>query len=217
MNSTTNLSELYKCNYLDANLQPSKDMLLNCIGNPSLGEDKGCKSDYTKLYDNIAINSENIAIKRGVSAGYGLTSERIVAAYDSSDNTNGPIEGFTSKMFITDNGPGESTVPKNQCPEGYKWCNKTRACVQVCIGCKYRENMKSQIFNEADHCFPEGVYDGVDNQGYLKCTCGLNNQYCSDDFISDIFTADGNFLLGSHIKKIGNSLGFNNLFDIQNL
>lgn len=220
MNSTTDLSEIQKCNYLNANLQSAEDMILNCIGDPSKGKDKFCKSDYKKLYDPITSNLENIAIKRGVSAGYGI--DQIIEKKTPTptiSNKNIPeqtIEGFTSNIFITDNGPGESVIT-NKCPQGYKWCNKTGACVQVCIGCKYRDRMKSQIFNEADPCFPEGVYNGVDNRGYLKCTCGSNNQYCSDNFIADIFTANGDLLIGSRIKNIGNFLGLNNLFNIQNL
>ena len=218
MNSTPNISEIQKCDYLDANLQPARDMLLNCIGDPSKGEDKWCKSSYTKLYDPVAVSSENINIKRSISAGYGIdnNSDDKINNYNSAENGNELVEGFTSKMFITDNGPGKSNIPDDQCPQGYKWCNKTGACVQVCTACKYRERMKSQIFNEADPCFPDGVYDGVDNQGNLKCTCGLNNQYCSDNFINDIFTTDGN-LFGNNIKKVGNILGIDNFMSVNNL
>ena len=45
--------------------------------------------------------------------------------------------------------------------------------------------MKSQQFNEADPCFPEGTYNGITNEGYIKCTCGSNNQYCSTTLVND--------------------------------
>ena len=59
--------------------------------------------------------------------------------------------------------------------------------------------MKSQQYNEADPCFPEGSYNGITNEGYIKCTCGSNNQYCSDNFINNIFTADGMMVIGQKI------------------
>ena len=218
MNSTPNISEIQKCDYLDANLQPARDMLLNCIGDPSKGEDKWCKSSYTKLYDPVAVSSENINIKRSISAGYGIdnNSDDKINNYNSAENGNELVEGFTSKMFITDNGPGKSNIPDDQCPQGYKWCNKTGGCVQVCTNCKYNEGTKSYLFNEADKCFPEGVYDGINNQGDLKCTCGKNNKYCSDNFVNS-FTAGGDLFFGSNIKNIGNTIGLKDLFHIQNL
>ena len=53
--------------------------------------------------------------------------------------------------------------------------------------------MKSQIFNEADPCFPNGVYDGVDNDGNTQCTCGPTNTYCPKTFVNS-FGADGTYL-----------------------
>ena len=59
--------------------------------------------------------------------------------------------------------------------------------------------MKSREFNEADPCFPNGVYDGITNEGFIKCTCGRNNKYCSDTFIKDMFTTDGMMVSGKKI------------------
>lgn len=187
---------LNRCEYLDFNVQNSKEMNNNCIQDPMLGVDQYCMSDY-KLYDNIAINSENISIKRDVDSGYGIQSYNIQSntpdtkKNNSSINSFNNIEGFTGKIFITDNGPGKSYVNPEECPQGFKWCDKTNACVQVCSGCKYKDRMKSQEFNEYDTCFPDGVYDGVTNSGETKCTCGDNNQYCSDKFINNVFSAIG--------------------------
>ncbi len=164
-----------ECNYLDANLQNARDMNLNCVNNPQKGTDQYCLSEY-KLYDNISQRSMYRDIKRGIDAGYGvLNSQNKIKKVNESAG----IEGFTGKMFISDNGPGEYSLKPNKCPQGYKWCNQSNACVQVCMGCKYEDNMKSQEFNEADPCFPNGVYNGVTNRGDLKCTCGQNNKYCS--------------------------------------
>jgi len=121
-------------------------------------------------------------------------------------------EGFTT--FVTDNGLGESTIPKNECPEGYTKCKKTGKCIQVCIGCKYRDSLKSQEFNEADPCFPNGVYNGVTHDGFIKCTCGRDNQYCSDSFFNEnLFTTDGILLKDNHMKKnVGDTSGLRDLF-----
>ena len=69
--------------------------------------------------------------------------------------------------------------------------------------CKVNNGGKSSELNEFDPCFPNGVYDGIDNYGNTQCTCGKNNQYCPDKKISlyDMFTADGLMVLdGSAIS-----------------
>jgi len=52
--------------------------------------------------------------------------------------------------------------------------------------------MKSQEFNEFDKCFPNGVYDGIDKDGNIKCNCGKENKYCSNNFLKHI-ELDGSF------------------------
>ena len=106
-----NYTELMKCDYLDSNLQPASDMLLNCIGDKSKGNEGLCTSSYTHLYDNISRNSENIAIKRGMNAGYGIlpnsdpesntesVPKPVTQKKDFQISSN--IEGFTGS-FITD-------------------------------------------------------------------------------------------------------------------
>jgi hypothetical protein len=219
-----NFSELMKCDYLDSNLQPASDMLLKCIGDKSKGEEGLCTSSYTHLYDNISSNSENIAIKRGMNAGYGIlpysisesksesVPKPVTQKKDSQISSN--VEGFTGS-FITDNGMGESYVKPGSCPQGYRWCSKSKKCIQVCTNCKYKDGMKSREFNEADKCFPEGVYDGISSDGTLKCTCGKDNRYCSDKFVANIFTTDGLLYFDDTIKNVGNNLS--TLFDLKGL
>ena len=78
--------------------------------------------------------------------------------------------------------------------------------------------MKSLQFNEADPCFPEGTYNGVTNEGFIKCTCGSNNQYCSEDFIKDIFTPDGMLVLGKKIiTNVGVPTPVDTLFNLEQL
>jgi len=187
-----NYAELFKCDYLDANTQGSSDMNLKCIKDKSQGERGLCTSSYKQLYDNIAINSENIAIKRGMNAGFGIVpnTEDKINGFDPNETSSfGPI-GSNVEGFTTGAGPGEKG-PIKGCSDGYKWCQKTQACVQVCTSCKYNDSTKSLEFNEADRCFPEGVYDGINKEGILKCTCGKDNRYCSDNFLNNVFTASG--------------------------
>lgn len=167
------------CDYLDFSKKNASDMLLNCINDPSKGYDLNCNN--LTNYEN-----SNSSFVRGKEQGF-----------------NNPIElnnkeGFTN--FYTDNGPGVSNVPFGQCPDGYT--NKDGICVQVCTSCKYRDfdDKKSKIFNEADPCFPEGVYDGVTNDGSIKCTCGFNDKYCSEKF-TDAYMADGVLFQNNNIKN----------------
>ena len=214
-----NYEKLNNCDYLDSNIQSSSDMILNCIGDKNSGQEKLCTSSYQKLYDNIAINSENISIKRGMNAGFGILpntkeekynpklqkKEEVVPLPNSIIDTT---EGFTGS-FITGNGPGKSIVKRGDCPEGYKRCSKTGVCIQVCTNCKYNNKMKSREFNEFDSCFPNGVYDGISDTGNIKCTCGENNQYCSDKFI-----AQGSFMSEGNIKNFMNDMNFFNIKDL---
>ena len=121
-------------------------------------------------------------------------------------------EGFQNKdIFITDNGLGESSVPKGQCPEGYSRDLSSGKCIQKCIGCVYRDNMKSREFNEADPCFPNGVYNGITNEGFIKCTCGKNNKHCSENFMeNNMFTTEGMMIKG---QKIIMNAGLTNPID----
>ena len=58
--------------YLSASKTPRTCISSQCSPSSSKEFFTFGSSGYQKLYDNIAINSENIAIKRGVSAGYGI-------------------------------------------------------------------------------------------------------------------------------------------------
>lgn len=102
-------------------------------------------------------------------------------------------EGFTNL--------GESYVEPGVCPDGYFFCPLKQKCVQVCQNCKFNEKKyyKSKEFNEADPCFPNGVYNGIDNQGITQCTCGSRQQYCNDIFD----TQGGLFADGVYIVNVG--------------
>jgi hypothetical protein len=78
------------------------------------------------------------------------------------------------------------------------------------MACKYKDNMISQQFNHADPCFPNGTYNGMTNNGDIRCTCGSMNQFCSGDFVKDMFSANGMFVFNNSIK---NSIGETNIVD----
>ncbi len=206
--SKPSINDRFQCDYLDYNKQPASDMLYKCVQDHSQGYDFNCQqSDYSMDYKDSNKLLENQGIKRGIDIGLGdLRGDEI------------GIEGFTDKIFLLDNGPGESNLQIDKCPEGYKKCSKTGKCIQVCINCKYRDDMKSKEFNEADPCFPEGVYNGITNEGYIKCTCGFNDQYCSNNFIKDMFSADGILFMDKKMENnIGDVTGIRDLFLIDQL
>ena len=176
------------CEYLDFNFQNTDNMNRVCIENKNSEKDKYCMSEF-KFYDNVAENSHYLNVKRGVDAGYGIIKNFKQQQYKKEEDKN--IEGFTGKIFITNDGPGKSFINKNECPEAFTWDPYHKICVQVCSGCKYNDSMKSQEFNEYDKCFPNGVYDGINKDGVIKCTCGDKNQYCKDNFINDLFSSIG--------------------------
>tara|TARA_B100000900_G_scaffold286252_1_gene245389 strand:- start:93 stop:647 length:555 start_codon:yes stop_codon:yes gene_type:complete len=183
--------DIPECNYINPNKQNAKDMNLNCVSDPLKGEDKYCKSEY-KLYDPIAQRSSFLNIRRDIDAGYSIKNYTENSSLKYSDINNSMIEGFTGKIFITPDNTGERTLKKNKCPQGYT--ERNGICEQICMGCKYEDNMKSQEFNEFDNCFPQGVYDGRNNDGSINCTCGKNNQYCSEEFLEPVFNMIGMLL-----------------------
>jgi len=198
-----------ECFYLDSDFQPASDMLRKCVtDNTSLplfncGDDPMAKVSLSDAKETARMN--DISIQRGFSF-YNVDNSNVnhftkdVVSLKPTVSIPG-MEGFqnSDNIFLTDNGLGKSSVPAGECPEGYSRCKKTGKCIQKCIGCVYRDNMKSRSFNEADPCFPEGTYDGVTNEGHVKCTCGSNNQYCSKDFVKNMYTTDGMMISGQKI------------------
>ena len=205
------MEDQLQCFYLDASSQNASAMLRKCVQDQSSALEFNCRDDPlrqdlpTDVKDTARMN--NIAIQRGITDNHLDGSGKI---HTDKPVNSGSIEGFTSKMFITNEGPGKTSIPKNQCPEGFSICPKTGKCIQKCQSCIYRDNMKSQQFNEADPCFPVGTYNGITNEGFIKCTCGANNQYCSEDFIKDVFTPDGMLVFG---KKIVTNVASPNYVD----
>ena len=210
----------FACEYVDASIRPADDMLYKCVQDPKRGYDFHCQMEADAIDRKNTSYTDNQAVLRGYATSgqhdrdfkeSGL--KRKIPATNTMGQ--GSVEGFAN-MFVTDNGPGESTIRNNQCPEGYSR-TKNGSCQQVCIGCSYRDNMRSKEFNEYDPCFPEGVYDGTDKYGNTMCTCGANNQYCSNKF-TDQFTADGNLMIGSRLKNtIGLSDKISKFFDMDSL
>ena len=195
----------FMCEYLDLSRKPSSDMLYKCVQDPAKGFDFHCQADADPIDRKNTSYTDNSAVHRGfVTSLQNIGSDPGAATNTPSNHLGGGgggAEGFAN-YFVTDNGPGESTIRDGKCPEGYTR-SKTGKCIQVCTNCSYRDGMKSKDFNEADPCFPQGVYDGVDKNGFTKCTCGSDNQYCSDRFLNQ-FTADGSLSLNNKIK---NSIG----------
>ena len=205
----TSMEKQQECFYLDSDFQPASDMLRKCVtDNTSLplfncGDDPMAKVSLSDAKETARMN--DISIQRGFSF-YNVDNSNVnhftkdVVSLKPTVSIPG-MEGFqnSDNIFLTDNGLGKSSVPAGECPEGYSRCEKTGKCIQKCISCVYRDNMKSRSFNEADPCFPEGTYDGVTNEGHVKCTCGSNNQYCSKDFVKNMYTTDGMMISGQKI------------------
>tara|TARA_B100000900_G_C20508388_1_gene686893 strand:+ start:122 stop:772 length:651 start_codon:yes stop_codon:yes gene_type:complete len=215
----TTAEEQLQCFYLDASSQNASAMLRKCVQDRNSELEFNCRDDPlrqdlpTDIKDTARMN--DIAIQRGITENHLGGSGKM---HTESLGSGEVIEGFTSKMFITDEGPGKTNIPKNQCPEGFSLDKNLGKCIQKCQSCVYRDNMKSQQFNEADPCFPEGTYDGVTNEGFIKCTCGSENQYCSDKFIQNIFTPDGMLVFGQKIiANVASPNAVDALFDLGQL
>lgn len=222
----TNMQEQMNCFYLDSSIKPASDMLRKCVGNQNSPYSKDCGDNpYSQetqydLKDTARMN--DIMIQRGmidyyVNMNYFDNSVKKDSVKSNSLKSKTVVESVGGmEGFIVDEGPGKTKIQNGECPEGF--AKKNGKCIQVCRHCIYRDNMKSMQYNEADPCFPNGVYDGIDGMGGIKCTCGNNNQYCSDNFIKNLFTSDGMMLMGnSIIMNTGLTDSVNNLFDFEQL
>ena len=227
----TSMEEQLRCFYLDSELKPASDMLRQCVGDDTSPYRFNCEEDPMKQVSPEDVKEtarmNDIAIQRGFAS---FNVDNLNKTEKNPFNTdikkaveiNGQNlkEGYQNykNPFLTDNGLGESQIPKGQCPEGYSKCPITGKCIQVCVGCVYRDNMKSREFNEADPCFPNGVYNGITNEGYIKCTCGKDNKYCPDNFVKNIFTTDGMMINGQKIiMNTGLTGGISDLFNLSQL
>ncbi len=221
----SNIENQKRCFYLDSESQPASDMLRECVGDINTPYRFGCDNNPMRqeMPEDVkeTARMNDISIQRGF-AYYNVDNHNVNSFIE---NDKKPVqhdflgkfgyEGFQN-MFVTDNGLGESSVPKGECPEGYS--KKSGKCVQKCVGCVYRDNMKSREFNEADPCFPNGVYNGITNEGFIKCTCGQNNKYCSDNFIKNTFTTEGMLISGQKIiMNTGQTKLIDNLFNFDYL
>lgn len=213
------MEEQGRCFYLDSDFQRASDMLRECVGDKTSLYRFNCEENPMRqeLPEDVkeTARMNDISIQRGF-AYYNVDNYNInnfqktvikkpiikkpVIKKTKNLNNNYGFEGFQNKdTFITDNGLGESSIPKGKCPEGYSKDLVTGNCIQQCIGCVYRDNMKSRGFNEGDPCFPNGVYDGITNGGSIKCTCGKDNEYCNNNFVKKLFTTEGMMISGQKI------------------
>jgi len=235
----TSMEEQLRCFYLDSELNPASDMLRQCVRDKNSAYRFNCEEDPMRqvLPEDVkeTARMNDISIQRGFTS-YNIDNITNEIIKNTSSNNTGDSaairtagkdimnkkEGFINyrDIFITDNGLGESQIPKDKCPEGYGKCPITGKCIQQCVECVYNDKMKmkSREFNEADPCFPEGIYNGITNEGYIKCTCGKNNRYCSDNFTRNIFTAEGMMIVGQKIiANTGLTRDISDLFNINHL
>ena len=176
----------FMCNYVDASKSPASQMLNKCTQSPSLIPGPLCPEKSYQARRNTTYTDLSAIMRGYATSGQFLTLEA-----DGSKNTDSSYSNYEG--FTTDNGPGESTIP-DVCPEGFSYDLNQKKCFQVCQQCSYRDNMKSREFNEADPCFPRGVYNGINSDGSIKCTCGKDGQYCKDDPMNG-YTADGGYFM----------------------
>ena len=179
------------CSYINPEKVSSREMLKPCNNN---GEQFYWQCEQKLFLDNGIL-------ARNLERPDGTNIQGVLPHSQMQDNAkvvqklvNKDLkEGFTNL--------GESYVEPDVCPDGYFFCPLNKKCVQVCQNCKFNEKKyyKSKEFNEGDPCFPNGVYNGIDNQGITQCTCGSRGQYCNDIFD----TQGGLFADGFYIVNVG--------------
>ena len=125
-----------------------------------------------------SVDPDNLNLQRSTMNPNGLEN--------AFNNSNDSIEGFTNGGF-SGNLSGEFKLNKNECPIGHTFDEK--GCRQICTHCTYRDNeSKSRSINEADICEPYGMFNGFDNNGYIKCVSRNDNK--SNFYPLDFYSVD---------------------------
>ena len=148
--------------YLDAQTQNSQNMLLSIINK-----------------EKCLVNPNKFNLNRSTMNPNGLQ--------DKLKNNNDLFEGFTNGGF-SGNLSGEYKIPENTCPDGHTFDGK--GCRQICTHCTYKDNEpESRSINEADFfCEPFGMFNGFDNNGYIKCLS--RNDKKTEYYPLDFYSAD---------------------------
>jgi len=166
--------EFNKCLYLNGEKDNADLMLRKCIhGSDDLAWPCTSREDFDNNILKYATTRADVT--------QDSTNEIESQQKDNIENKiyedNHVVEGFTNM--------GASYVRPGDLPDGHFRCPKSGKVKQVCMNCKYNQRTygKSKEFNEGDYCFPNrGVYNGITNDGFTKCTCGSRGQYCGDNF-----------------------------------
>lgn len=203
-----------KCAYMNAEKQNAEVMMKPCINGsdplvwPCVERETLDKDIFSFVIERPQGDNIQETLSHSLNNVSGSQKKDNLQEVDNSERVaneqmfqNPNIEGFTNM--------GESYVRPGDCPDGYFRCPKSGRCVQVCMNCKYNQRTygRSKEFNEGDPCFPNnGVYNGITNDGYTKCTCGLNGEYCneSNHFMGELFDAQGGLYANNkYIMNVG--------------
>jgi len=107
---------------------------------------------------------------------------------NTNSNTN-IKEGFTNGGF-SGNLSGEYNIKKGVCPDGHTM--DENGCRQICTHCSYRDlEPNSRSMNESDICEPEGMFNGIDENGFIKCLRKNDNK---EYLPLQAYIIDGGFL-----------------------
>ena len=165
-----------KCEYLNAQTQTADNMLLKLVN-------EDCQNNTISMPSKSSMNPNGL--------------EKMF-----NSNSNKTIEGFTNGGF-SGNLSGESYVNNKECPVGHTYDGK--GCRQICTHCTYRDNEpSSRSINEADICEPHGMFNGIDENGYVKC---LSKNKDTDFYPVDFYSANAvlvttNPILTSYTKRM---------------
>ena len=188
-------AEFIKCMYINGETENAVNMINPCMNGTA---ESYWSCEAPKMIDQSIVSwqlerpsGDNVSKK----LEHSMPNQPINEDPKKKRMTQNVVEGFTNL--------GEKYVPEGECEDGYIRDPMTNRCIQVCQNCKFNERKysKSKEFNEFDPCFPnQGVYDGIDNQGNVYCTCGENDRYCGN-----IIDAQGSMVYnGYHTTNVGN-------------
>ena len=148
----------------------------------------------TQTADNMLLKLVNVDCQKNNNNNNNLSK--------SSSNSNGlNIEGFSNGGNSDNSGIGH--LPNGVCPDGHTFDGK--GCRQICTHCTYRDNEpSSRSINEADICEPHGMFNGIDENGYVKC---LSKNKDTDFYPVDFYSANAvlvttNPILTSYTKRM---------------
>jgi hypothetical protein len=169
-----------KCNYIQPEYQNAIVNLYPCVNIPKF-DFKTTQYRTLNYFDRVMFNKQepNKITDLSVFNRHKLCAGRFTMKDEAHFDEDDIVEPFD-----VNGGPGE-TGPNP--PQNFIKSPCSDKKIQVCTSCNVNYEPDS---NTMDPCYPNGIFDGIDNDGYMKCKQRDDSIYLLSDNIIPVIKRD---------------------------